>query len=314
MGYTGETRRGILKWLTMRIKQWNTGRGKDATREAVESAEAEGIDVVLIQEPYQMQGVIKQRTGRWLYCAINNEVWSAVVVIRKEVLAILQRDKSNEYVVSVALSWEGEQIVVVSAYCRFSMEIGDMLNRMERILIGAGGRGVIIGADVNARSTLWAEEAADERVEQVEEMVLRHDLMILNREGEMRTFEDYGGRSRNLDITMVSRDLSGREWSWSVKEECLSDHCSIEICMGKRQVVQRRKNDLSSGQLNWRNADWPKLKRVVRRELLEEDMEGRNVNEVAARLQMVVKKACEESVEKGTTSKMVVPRVGGHEA
>lgn len=297
----------------MKIKQWNTGRGKDATREAVESAEAEGFDIVLIQEPYQVQGVIKQKIGRWMYCAANNEVWSAVVVLRKEVMAILQREKSNEYVVSVALSWEGEQIVVVSAYCRFSLEIGDMLNRMERVLIGAGGKGVIIGADVNARSTLWAEEAADERGEQVEEMVVRHDLVILNKEGEMRTFEDYGGRSRNLDITMVSRDLRGREWKWAVKDECLSDHRSIEICMGRRQEVQRRRNDLSGGQFNWRNADWPRLKRVCRRELMEEDMVGRNVNEVAERLQMVVKKSCEECREsraKGTTSEVVVPRTG----
>lgn len=41
--------------------------------------------------------------------------------------------------------------------------------------MNTSGKGVFIGADVNARSCpLWGEDEADERGEVVEELILRH--------------------------------------------------------------------------------------------------------------------------------------------
>lgn len=51
----GEQKRGILRLWIMRARQWNVGRGQEATREACERAKNEGIDVLLVQEPYSVR-------------------------------------------------------------------------------------------------------------------------------------------------------------------------------------------------------------------------------------------------------------------
>lgn len=44
--------RDITKVLLMRIRQWNVGRGMEATREACVRAQREKVEVLLLQEPY----------------------------------------------------------------------------------------------------------------------------------------------------------------------------------------------------------------------------------------------------------------------
>lgn len=207
------------------------GRGQEATREACAQAAKENVDVLMLQEPYNVRGVVRGEMGRWFYCEEDGEVWSAVVVLKEEIVAMLEREKSDRYVACVLLEWNGVLRRVVSVYCRFSLDIGGMLNRVERILLLAGDREVIIGADVNARSHLWGEEETDVRGEEVKDIVVRHELVVLNVEGQLKTFEDAMGRGRNLDITMVTKDLGRCTWRWQVVEVTLSDHRMIEVEM-----------------------------------------------------------------------------------
>lgn len=138
----------------MKVRQWNLGRGQKATREAERSSNMERVDALLVQEPYQVKGVIPTNTGRWFYCAHGQEVWAAVAIFNEEWEAVLERERSNQYVVCVKVRLNGWKGRLLSVYCRFSLDIGQMLNKVEGILLAAGGRGVMVGADVNARSPL----------------------------------------------------------------------------------------------------------------------------------------------------------------
>lgn len=124
----------------MRVRRWNVGRGQEATREAERSAKMEGADALLVQEPYQVKGVIPTTSGRWFYCAHGQEVWAAVAIFNDEWEAVLERERSNAYVVCVKVRWNGWKGRVVSMYCRFSLDMGQMLNKVEEILLAAGGR------------------------------------------------------------------------------------------------------------------------------------------------------------------------------
>lgn len=154
----------------------------------------------------------------------------------------------------VVVDLRGEKLCVLSLYCRFSLSIEGMLNKLERVLVETDGRGGLIGADLNARSTLWGEAEVDERGEVVEEIIIRFGLIVLNKAGELCTYEDHEGRGRNLDVTMVTGDLGRRKWSWKVEDESLSDHRSIDVVEDKRED-RIMENDMKKGQWNWRSAD-----------------------------------------------------------
>lgn len=94
----------------------------------------------------------------------------------------------------VVVDLSGERLWVLILYCQFSLGIGGMLNKLERMLVETGGKGVMVGADLNARSTLWGEAEVDERGELVEEMVIRHGLKVLNRAGQLCTYEEHERR------------------------------------------------------------------------------------------------------------------------
>lgn len=64
---------------------------------------------------------------------------------------------------------------------------------------------MFVGADVNSRSPLWGEEETDERGQEVEDMIFGYEVVVLNTSGELKTYEDYNGRGRNLDVTLVTR-------------------------------------------------------------------------------------------------------------
>lgn len=280
----GAWRSAIWLWCHMKIRQWNVWRGKEATREAMWRAEKDKIDVMLLQEPYHVNGELRDVRGRVYCCVEDREVWSVVVVLAEDAKVVMKSNWSDRYVVCVVVDLCGERWWLLSVYCRYSLSIEGMLNKMERVLLETEGREVLIGADLNARSTLWGEAEVDERGELVEEIILRYGLAVLNKEGELSTYEDHEGRGRNIDVTLVTADLGRRQWSWRVEDESLSDHRSINVVGGDKREDRLMKNDMKKGQWNWRRADWVKMKRETRRLIEEVRWKTLNVNDAAVRL------------------------------
>lgn len=109
---------------------------------------------------------------------------------------------------------------------------------------------VLVGVDVNAGSPLWEEEVADERGMEVEGFVLHHDMVLLNKPGEMTTFEGYVGRGRNVDVTMVTKDVGKWCWSWRVIDRACSDHREIEAVCVDKGVKMSGGNKMVEGKWN----------------------------------------------------------------
>lgn len=222
-------------------------------------------------------------------------MWAAVVVLNEKLRAVLNRDKSDRYVVSVTIRRERWKVTMVSAYCRFSLEIGGILHSVERVLREEGGKGVVVGADVNAKSPLWGEEETDERGQEVEDMIFGYEMVVLNKSGELKTFEDYNGRGRNLDVTMVTKDMGRLKWSWKVMDEELSDHRMIEFEVREEGQQGRVEQEVREAKWNWRGADWTKMSEMVRRKVAEIRWGDKDV---AMMLQNLLMEVCEECVEK----------------
>lgn len=270
----------------------------EATREACVRAQREKVEVLLLQEPYMRLGKMQGMEGRWFYCTEDGEAWAAVVITNEDVVGVLKRERSNKYVVCVSLRWMGKKMRVVSAYCRPSLPIGDMLNKAQQILVEARSRRVVVGMDANAGSPLWGEAVVDERGSEVEELILAHDLTVLNKTGQLTTFEGYIGRGRNVDVSMVTEDLGREKWEWKVIDREFSDHREIEMVWTGEARGGRRGNDMAQGQWNWREADWYEMNKMVRKAVDETEWEGMGVNQMAERVQEIVLVACENCVEK----------------
>lgn len=185
----------------------------------------------------------------------------------------------------------------MSAYCRPSYGILLILDQVSVILNRARDKRVFVGVDVNAGTPLWGEEVADERGMEVEGFVLHHDMMVLNKPGEMTTFEGYVGGGRNVDVTMVTKDVGKWCWSWRVIDRAWSDHREIEAVCVDKGVKMSGGNKMVEGKWNWRRADWAEMAVVVGRELEVVSWDEIGVDEMAGKLQEIMMRACDRCVE-----------------
>ncbi|KAM0734120.1 putative 115 kDa protein in type-1 retrotransposable element R1DM [Formica fusca] len=97
-------------------------------------------------------------------------------------------------------------------------ELSDLVVKAERILI--------IGGDLNAKSTMWASKSTNTRGKLIEEWSAECDLRLMN-VGEAPTCTRAKGTSI-VDLTWCTADLAGSVIDWKVEErETLSDHMYI---------------------------------------------------------------------------------------
>ena len=142
----------------LKIVQLNGGRGSKINAEIRNHIDREGIDVLLMQEPY----TIRKKTtsfGQVSRVITGNKggetPWAAVVVVNIK-HTIMKVDQLSDEHVATALIEKGDlSIYLVSAYLQFSHEIQPYLKKLEEILRKLKGQRVLIGMDANAESLLW---------------------------------------------------------------------------------------------------------------------------------------------------------------
>jgi len=78
----------------------------------------------------------------------------------------------------------------VSAYCQFCDSIIPYIEFLYRILVTLKGRRVIVSMDANANSPLWNSTHLDPKGEELENIILQHDLVILNKADQPPTFHN----------------------------------------------------------------------------------------------------------------------------
>jgi len=111
--------------------------------------------------------------------------------------------------------------VNVSVFENFLDELGNYLT----ILNGP----ILIGGDLNAKSSLWNPSVTDRRGALLERFAASYDLRLLNQSGVFTCVRPQG-RSV-IDLTWVTPNFMSSIQNWSVREdlESLSDHLYIDI-------------------------------------------------------------------------------------
>lgn len=89
------------------------------------------------------------------------------------------------------------------------------------------GGDCLIGADVNAHSTLWFNRRNDPKGMEVVDFINARSLVICNRDSRQTTFHGPRGQS-NIDLTLASVDLARSVANWSILPALTaSDHAGI---------------------------------------------------------------------------------------
>lgn len=139
----------------LRVGQINLGRSRLAMDEIRKIAREEGMDVLMIQEPYSVRGKIQGFGVNEKVVAVGNQPMAAIVVFAEEVDCVVLDEHTNSHCVFVEIVKRGVgRVILVAAYFQYGEPIEGHLDWLEQGLrgLGAGIEQVLIGADVNGKS------------------------------------------------------------------------------------------------------------------------------------------------------------------
>ena len=258
-------------------------------------------DILLMQEPYSINGHIPGFGNGARVISRGNvgqPPWAAICVRNRGFTVLEISDLCTTHCVCVQISIDGAEIYVVSQYFPPSVDIGVGLAHLDRIVTRLKGRILVIGADANAKSHLWHSGRTDGRGEELEQLIARHDLLVLNEPGQPTTFQSTRGSS-NIDVTLASWEAIPLMSTWKVHESgSSSDHRIIETRLDLNNGGTRR--PFQKPRYNTRNAKWDKFQRVLMQEkhslseaqiLCAEDVES-----VAEHFERVLTSACDAAI------------------
>jgi hypothetical protein len=148
----------------------------------------------------------------------------AIVVNSNDVDVIAITQVSHEDVFLTEIRYEGLKLYGASLYLPIDRDIELDLETTEDILQITKGEGLILAIDSNARSKFWYDTCTNAWGRSLEEFIITRDLLIINVETDIPTFETNRGRSW-IDLTLCNNILAQKTRGWTCgEEESCADH------------------------------------------------------------------------------------------
>jgi len=219
--------------ISVKIGQLNLGRSKAATLEARRLMSDYQLDILLLQEPYSFRGRVCGLGGDIITISKGGNPMAAVVIACSAGRVMLLDHLSSEHLVCVEFSGVGFSFYLVSQYFQHADPIDTHLAKLADVLRGLPDCRVVVGADINARSTLWGPGPTNRRGEIAEEFIEMYSISVFNDPCSPSTFNRCIYDS-HIDVTLGVGDLVGRILNWSVHlDASISDHniITFDLCL-----------------------------------------------------------------------------------
>ena len=236
---------------------------------------AERVDVLLLQEPYTLNGKVCGFSVSDRVYAVGgpgDDPMAAVVLRDARCDAVLLSDLSSPTCACVHLSSCDFDLYVLSVYFRHGGNIEDDLAHLGRALCRLQGRRVIVGGDVNAESELWhgRESRSDRernrmsRGEILKDFIARWRLGVINGPGQTTTFSTANGES-TIDVSLATNNVFPFCRGWRVRDDWTSsDHQVITWRIGGTPG-RGAAGPVSPPRFAIGRANWPLFEGVLRR-------------------------------------------------
>lgn len=201
----------------MNILQINVDRRRNASDLMFQTARAESIDIIIVNEPNK-----KLLKGKEWY--VDDREDAAIIKLNRD-MKIYDWGKSQGFV------WvKMEDMYIYGCYISPNTTyetFENFLQDLGRDIDNNGGETIICG-DFNAKSPLWGGDSVDRRGTALAEFVFSRGMVVMNT-GSKPTFERSHSRSY-IDVTFNTERLAGRIKKWEVlEEESLSLHNYIKM-------------------------------------------------------------------------------------
>lgn len=264
----------------MKVLQLNVGRGREATDLLRRTAEVEGADIVVIQEPYKH---LSAWPGWRLYA---HEKVATLVNESRDAIRLTQHSVPGLITVSVC------GVRLANVYIAPETNMERAVAAAEALARATDGALVICG-DFNAKCAAWGGETNDERGAKLMDLIGREGLEVLNDPFSLPTFDTANGRSW-IDVTLA-RQADVTRWEVS-GHETLSDHRLISYTVGEQVASEPAAKRFIIGKANW-----TKFGVECRQHMSGLDFDSLGAEEAAAAFQDAALKACKNSIPTGKT-------------
>jgi exonuclease III len=211
-----------------RCLQLNLQHSRLATDNLNKITEDENIDILCIQEPYEIRNKIVGLSRRLkIFTAGEGKHRAAILVNNKLLDTILLKQLSDEDAVVIELILDNKKAIIASMYSDITQNIDIDLRKIEEIIQHAHDAGILIVMDSNARSSSWHDILTNGRGRTLEEFLTSRQLYIMNEESYLTTFWSSHGKS-NIDLTITNHRLLSAVVDWEIcDQESCSDHSVV---------------------------------------------------------------------------------------
>jgi len=275
----------------IKVFQINAARSKLVTHQIDKFLESKAADICLIQEPAtDGRGVYLLDRLPYKVIATGRTPKAAIVVVNQSISVLGLRHLSTEHNAVAAISMGNTRLTVISSYFQFSDPTQASVNALQSILDEVSG-GVIVCADVNARSTVWHDIKTDNRGDIVVEFISQNDITVQNRPGYPPTFRNRG--TACLDVTLTLKNVRVANWS-ATHDLTSSDHALISFDLITRDDA-RVVTQETVLRYNWSRTNWVKFRKTLKasRDKRIRDLECPDVDVNARAISAVLKEACD---------------------
>lgn len=234
-----------MHYKSIKVGQLNCGRSKAVTLELGAIRERLKLNILLIQEPYSQNCIVSGFGGDCSVFFFHNPdpsqsnlhpipPMTAIVVFPKSIKCTLLANISSAHIICVALDLpvticKFQHITFVSQYYQFSDNINIHLDSLQHALDFIPDGPLIIGADINARSTYWGPGPSNTRGQAAENFINSNELFVLNEPDSRASFNGPMGSS-HIDVTLASDSVVDACSGWTVRESIsCSDHRLITL-------------------------------------------------------------------------------------
>lgn len=273
--------------MTMEIKilQYNTQRGltvhDDLRRQLID----DDYDIILTQEPYLTPNR-RPMTIRGYRSITGGDRPSTVIYIKDKYEPFLLAHVSDNDWTAITVHLDGQDLGLVSGYCRGTTghDIGPDLVKMDAILGALQGRRAIFALDANSKSRTWHSRQTDERGHELDTLIVRENLVVLNQPSDMTTFMDTRGQGDNIDLTLITDHLDGLVHSWTVNEWGISDHRPLSFSLHSqvtKDIAEPEKK------LILRKAHWGRIRAQLRN---KRPLSGFDATELSTEIMVAIKR------------------------
>ncbi|XP_076299337.1 uncharacterized protein LOC143218182 [Lasioglossum baleicum] len=187
-------------------------RGSQAvSTEMRELMKTENVDILLMQEPYNVRGRLIGFGGCLTVTGgePQSHVQAAIAVRNQNISVLKLAHLSNNYCTCVEVSGPFGSLYLASIYFKYSHDIDRYLHLLRKICSELRARSLIIAADANAKSPAWHSAFLDHRGEMLEQALISEGLVVLNKPGNPPTFRNHCGESTTPSPSASGPQLGG---------------------------------------------------------------------------------------------------------